>query len=125
MVSTFEVDILGVLDVNGHRPSVGDTTIRMRYCVVSEGAKDSTILMPCWIVSEGRKDSSTEVDCPSIFLDKLAQLHKKRWELNIKDSIIFELDSWWKELYLNKAGNALDDDGEDSGENDFVSLRHH
>jgi len=30
--------------------------------------------------------------------------------------IIFDLDSWWKEPYPNKKGNALDDDGKDSRE---------
>ena len=44
---------------------------------------------------------------------------------NIKDSDIFDLDSLGKESPPNKTGNALDDDGEDSRESDFVSLRHH
>ena len=32
---------------------------------------------------------------------------------------IFDLESWQKEPYPNKAGNALDDDGEDSRENEI------
>ena len=44
---------------------------------------------------------------------------------NIKDSDIFDLDSLGNESPPNKMGNALDDDGEDSRESDFVSLRHH
>ena len=45
----------------------------------------------------------------------------------MKGTIIFNLDSWWKEPYPNMAGNALDDDVKDSRgeERDFVSLRHH
>ena len=35
---------------------------------------------------------------------------------NIKGPIIFDLDSWWKEPYPNKAGSALEDDSEDSRE---------
>ena len=72
------------------------------------------IPMPYCIVSEGGKDSSTKVDWPWTSLDKLAQLHKNDWEFNITGSIIFNLDSRGKESPPNKAGNALDDGGEDS-----------
>jgi hypothetical protein len=34
----------------------------------------------------------------------------------MKGTIVFDLDSWWKEPYPNKLGNALDDDGKDSRE---------
>ena len=81
----------------GDQPSVEETTIPMSYGIVSEGGKDP----------------STEVDWPSICLDKLAQLHENRWEVPYKSPIIFDLGSWWKEHYPNKARNALDADDKD------------
>ena len=34
----------------GDRPSVGETTIPMPYCIVSEGGKDSSTDVDCWKV---------------------------------------------------------------------------
>ena len=63
------------------------------------------IPMPYCIVSGG-KYSSMEIG-----LDKLTRIAGRS---SIKGRIIFDLDSWWKEPYPKKAGNALDDDGKGS-----------
>jgi len=54
-------------------------------------------------------------------LTNLCKFTKIAGRFNIKSPIIFDLDSLWEEPYPNKAGNALDDDSEDSREKNEIS----
>ena len=54
-------------------------------------------------------------------MTNLCNFTKIAGRFNIKGPIIFDPNSLWGEPYPNKAGNALDDDSEDSREKNEVS----
>ena len=84
----------------GDRPLVGETTILMPYCIVSEEGR--RFEYGSWLTF----DMSWQTPTTSRIAERF----------NVKGPFIFDLNSWHEEPYPNKVGSALDDDGKDSRE---------